>query len=280
MEPGATATAVATRLRILGAPKPSTTAFYLRSHPARRSAHQQELLYDPSEASLRGRKLYRRVDGVETTSTDPRTGGIACAEGSKQNRTVDLLPKDMTFNFHIDFDNLTTEELGALVFSLDLGLDAEAAKKWAAKDKEGRFHQLGYGKPLGLGRCAVKITGVELDSAPAIGTHPAVAPSARYAALQTTPDPDLTRLELARASFLRAWNGLRNARPLADSFSSLLEMTTVLPPGTPVHYPPHPDGRFTDNYVWFVDNKKWGLTLPQPVAERTTENDRLPEWKP
>ena len=59
-----------------------------------------------------------------------------------QNSIVNLVLEEETFESKIRFENLTKEELGALLLVLDL--------------PEGCAHKLGMGKPLGLG--SVKIT--------------------------------------------------------------------------------------------------------------------------
>lgn len=289
-----------TTLAILGSPKPTTTAFYLRQRPNYEEArsgrwppvlqtalHENIPLYRGDEAALRGRKLYRRRENVNPESHDPATGGICRPpeddgrpKRDSQNQTVHLLPKGLKFAFRVYFDNLTSEALGALVFALSL----QATEGWQAQPMR---HSLGHGKPLGLGACEVSIDGLQVDVFdPKSAAH-------RYTRVTLTGKEEGLRgqqagsqLALHLGAFARAWaQAEQNTPSLEKTRRHLLEMLRAQPPEGPVHYPPDPDGGEAENFKWFVHNRRAkaspreprgrGQMLPTPLEEREEPATRL-----
>jgi len=92
---------------------------------------------------LRGRKFYwRQAD--EKNPLDPGSyQREASTEPTKFDKWVELLQPPAAFSFCVEFEDLTREELGLLVWSLEL--------------EEEMHHSLGMGKPLGLGAIRVRI---------------------------------------------------------------------------------------------------------------------------
>lgn len=83
--------------------------------------------------TMRGRKFYyHRPQGVRTTQ-----------EKNDQNKTVEALSPDAVFEFTIDYENLTAEELALLVFALAL--------------EEPLRHKFGMGKGVGLGSTQIQL---------------------------------------------------------------------------------------------------------------------------
>lgn len=285
-------------LAILGSPKPTTTAFYLRPRddydraragrwpPVLQTAQHENIpLYRREEASLRGRKFFRHRRIVSAETHDPVDGGILHAPGDhgqpargSQNQTVHLLPSDLTLEFRVHFDNLTSEELGALVFAITLR--PPAAWETASELR----HALGHGKPLGLGACSVQINTWQID------VLDPRDPMHRYAqAPAFNPERGVAGLDAGNAlashveAFGRAFLEAETPEPeLRHVRESLVEMLRADPPDGPVRYPPDPDGDSAKNYEWFVHNRRakasrdqpkgMGVLLPDPVDERKPEN--------
>ena len=276
-----------TTLAILGSPKPTTTAFYLRQRPdyeeARRgrwppvlqtALHENIPLYRRGEATVRGRKFYRCRLDVNPEGHDPSTGGIRRPPGTdgqpirdSQNQTVHLLPRGLEFEFRVHFDNLSSEELGALVFALSL----KAPEGWRAPPMR---HSLGHGKPLGLGACEVSVQSLQIDVFdPRSAAH-------RYVQIPRIEKEEGVTGEGARSlltehlgAFARAWEQAEQRSPgLQQGRVDLLEMLAAEPPSGPLQYPPDPGGDDARNYKWFVANRHpkdgLGILLPEPHEER------------
>jgi hypothetical protein len=58
--------------------------------------------------------------------------------------------------------------------------------------------------------------------------------------------------------------------------TTLIEMLCAVPQNVPVMYPPGPGDGLSENYRWFVANKRGqGLLLPEPDEERREPGGRL-----
>jgi CRISPR-associated protein (TIGR03986 family) len=126
--------------QILASPKPTTFQHYL-VQPVETEAKKEKLKHYASqpviETVIRGHKLYwHKPENYKFEHSQPDPN-------STQQTQIKPIAKDVTFTFTIHFENLTNEELGALLWVLDI-----------AKDEKYRL-KLGMGKPLGLG--AIKI---------------------------------------------------------------------------------------------------------------------------
>jgi len=66
---------------------------------------------------------------------------------SRNGDSAELVEKDSVLKFTISFENLTKEEYGLLMTTLEL--------------ESGLGHKIGMGKPLGLGSCIIKITEIK-----------------------------------------------------------------------------------------------------------------------
>lgn len=125
--------------KVLSTPKPTTFQHYLRQPDL---PNIKSLKHWNSDCDIRGYKLYWHK--YQDNTTDPGEFDWEdnnAVEDRIHTRIKPILPKTK-FTGRIRFDNLTKEELGALLFALDL--------------PENHYHKLGMGKPLGLG--TVKIT--------------------------------------------------------------------------------------------------------------------------
>lgn len=115
----------------LGSPKPTTFQHYL----VQPGYDTKTLKHYNDKVSIRGYKQYWHQQS-HRLSKDKNT--------IPENMRVTLRPvkADTSFQGKIHFENLTSIELGALLFALEL--------------PEGCFHKIGMGKPLGLGSIEVK----------------------------------------------------------------------------------------------------------------------------
>jgi hypothetical protein len=143
-------------LKVLGSPKPTevphghkadrpSTYFYDarpkagEATPIDKNQANERLHEDPPPHPA-GRKIYLRHDHVDAEDGTGRADG--------QNVAAELIPEGATLWFHLDFENLDDAELTLLRHAL-------TPSKYFC-------HQLGVGKPLGLGKCRISIAGLFL----------------------------------------------------------------------------------------------------------------------
>ena len=150
-------------LSILGTPKPSQTRFYLgdeKGVPQPDGRPKQATGYAGDKKKLRGRKVYLhhmlahlgKEEKAEYWDEHQGAGMSVLPEyrqpfGEKQctsqNRSITgWIPKGTDFRFDVKVENVTREELGALLTLLNL---------------DQHYFRLGYAKPLGLGSVALSI---------------------------------------------------------------------------------------------------------------------------
>lgn len=150
-------------LKILGAPKPAQARFYLgdqNGKPQTKGLSKERAGYKTGKR-LRGRKIYLHHALPQYSSNkeakkqywEPENGQILREyiypqeETSKSNQNRSLrswIERRKDFYFDLKVENLTREELGALLTLLGLG--------------EQQVHfRLGYGKPLGLGSVTLSL---------------------------------------------------------------------------------------------------------------------------
>lgn len=104
---------------------------YLRKHSLSNPKNHHENYY-LNGSNIKGRKFYyhHKNDGL----LDKKQEGTIL---------IDTVKKDAVFEFPIYFDNLTKEEYGLLLTTLEL--------------EPGLGHKIGMGKPLGLGSCVIDV---------------------------------------------------------------------------------------------------------------------------
>ena len=120
--------------QILASPKPTTFQHYL----VQSSGDIRRLNHYNSNSSIRGNKLYWHKSGEGWEETNQK----AIREHHTQYTSINPVKPETTFTGCIRFENLSDEELGAVLFVLNL--------------PEGCLHKLGMGKPLGLGSVTIK----------------------------------------------------------------------------------------------------------------------------
>jgi len=128
-------------LRILGSPKPPSPALYFKPSNGQQGYIAKADLR-PQAHHPQGRKMYlhhRVEEGARPWETAPEHA----EDDLKQKSWVRPVRAKQTFSFHIDYENLTDDELGLLLYAL--APDASF------------HHKLGMGKPLGLGSVKINV---------------------------------------------------------------------------------------------------------------------------
>lgn len=116
--------------QILSTPKPTSFQQYL----VQNNDEVRQLNHYNSNAIIRGYKFYwHKKSGKKWVETEKH---------GTQYTTIKPVKEKTKFSGRIRFENLSNEELGALLFAIDL--------------PEGCCHKLGMGKPLGLGSVKIK----------------------------------------------------------------------------------------------------------------------------
>lgn len=129
-------------LKILSGPKPTTFQHYLeQSAPDERRNLRHYASRTPEETKIRGNKLYWHRGIVSQAEIEDLDVNWAT---DTQHTQVKPVKAGVEFESVIAFDNLSAEELGALM--------------WALKLPDRCCHKLGMGKPLGLGAVKIKPT--------------------------------------------------------------------------------------------------------------------------
>jgi len=119
--------------KILLGPKPTTFQHYLEQ----KSTNKDKLKHYNSETYIRGNKSYWHKSGDNWEKDDQSE--------EKFNRNIETKIKPVnntSFKCRIRYENLSRNELGALLFALKL--------------PEGCAHKLGMGKPIGLGSIQIQ----------------------------------------------------------------------------------------------------------------------------
>ncbi len=107
--------------------------------------------YNNEKAKLAGWKRYiTQSEFKENPNTDPKT-----TYNAKVNTQIELLNINSQFKGKIFFHNLKKEELGALLWSIQLGEED--------KNQE-QYHGLGHGKSLGAGAVQLEIAKINISA--------------------------------------------------------------------------------------------------------------------
>ena len=128
-------------LKVLASPKPPCPALYFGHLKGVRKPENwspREIKLDLKKHSPQGRKVYlhHREDDLEFATCHPGDDKLHL------KLRVEPVKKGIEFVFHIDFDNLQSEELEYLVYAL------RPVRQFR--------HKLGLGKPLGLGTVRIE----------------------------------------------------------------------------------------------------------------------------
>lgn len=158
-----------TILKILDAPKPPSPAMYF-SASSNRKVSKSELSLLQSRHKPNGRKWYlpHQANADEPWATQ-RSDILKACERRAKNVNSDndsdenvnltqftrcrLVEQGGVFRFHIDYENLSAEELGLLLRALQPHEEGN--------EVSGFIHRIGTGKPIGLGQVCLSIDKVE-----------------------------------------------------------------------------------------------------------------------
>jgi CRISPR-associated protein (TIGR03986 family) len=255
-------------LAILGQPQPQQGRFYAakddKGTPIDPGVGKQQLYRE--NQGLRGRKVYPHHQNLPENywdkPLDDRTqqsnrgtfqeyrrptkrDGI---DKDNQNRSINAWVKpDVTFECSIDVTNLSSVELGALLWLLD-DLPAD------------NYHRLGGGKPLGFGSVALSVDwkGTELQNGEQLKDYystllaPPASPkfdrTQSIADFQQAVQDSYGGVNFIEVSFIKAF--CQAARGFSD--------------GKPIHYPrvsevPNPEG---ESFKWFTANEVIKRDIP------------------
>lgn len=259
-------------LAILGTPKPTQSRFYVAKGGGGPLEGVETGEGYQTGQSLRGRKVYPHQDvlpaghwdaGAPGDRSDAVAGGKihreykGIGDRTKQSRSVKAwVPPGNTFTIDLELTNLAPEELGALLFVLEL--------------PAGHHLRFGYGKPLGLGSLHGSVCWEQSELATG------AAWAERYAELDpSAPDSDEGGIAAARTAFRRAVVedytdiGAEAARDLegeelerrfagVEFIAAFLRAASGRGDGLPVHYPRLQANLGPENksYEWFVANER------------------------
>ena len=127
------------RLRSLGEPHPTLLGFYLKYG-------DYDKRYDKGKYEIRGRKFYwHHTKKIEAGKNwENYRNSIETKNHDNTNSKIYFLEPLQKFEFEIDFKDLTEQELGILLYSIEV--------------EEGKsLHKLGKAKAYGFGSCEIKI---------------------------------------------------------------------------------------------------------------------------
>lgn len=100
--------------------------------------------------NIRGRKFYWHHANKIGKDLTTYENTIEDKKFTSSNSSIQFLKPLNTFNFEVHFDKLTEEELGVLIYSLQL--------------EDGLAHKFGKAKSFGLGSCQIKIEKLYLET--------------------------------------------------------------------------------------------------------------------
>ena len=147
------------RPQILASPKPTTFQHYL-VQPEDTHAVKSKLKHygEPiTKTVIRGHKLYWHKGNVSQKEIKADITEAEIEQKQSQYTEIKPIKAGVSFEFKINFENLSNVELGALLWILTLaGDDSEKLKAIELDGKEKYRLSLGMGKPLGMGAVAIE----------------------------------------------------------------------------------------------------------------------------
>lgn len=129
--------------KILSSPKPTTYQHYLDQPNGVKTNQMAQKNWSDDDAEIRGYKQYWHRN-TSSNIKDPDTWIETKPPTKSHPNPINPIAIGSKFQGRVRFDNLTPQELGALLFVLDL--------------PSGCCHKLGFGKSLGLGSAIINTT--------------------------------------------------------------------------------------------------------------------------
>lgn len=125
-------------IKSLGEPHPTLTSFYLNSGD-----------YN-SKSKLRGRKFYWHHSDKINKDVESFYKSLKPTKEEKHNSSIQFMNYGNEFKFNIRFENMTEEEFGLFIYSIEL--------------EAGMLHKIGKAKAFGFGSCKIEIANMILDN--------------------------------------------------------------------------------------------------------------------
>ncbi len=128
-------------LKAFGEPHPTLTTFYLDNI--------EKNYNENKDVSIRGRKFYwHHKEKIGKPFSEYRKSVEMPKDKNGQNKfaynsSLELMDINNEFKFNVNFENLTDEELGVLIYAIEL--------------ENGLLHKVGKGKAFGFGSCKIEI---------------------------------------------------------------------------------------------------------------------------
>lgn len=128
-------------LKAFGEPHPTLTTFYLDNI--------EKNYNENKDVSIRGRKFYwHHKEKIGKPFSEYRKSVEMPKDKNGQNKfaynsSLELMDINNEFEFNVNFENLTDEELGVLIYAIEL--------------EDGLLHKIGKGKAFGFGSCKIEI---------------------------------------------------------------------------------------------------------------------------
>lgn len=131
-------------LKALLSPKPPSPALYFKKRAGQGYIAKRGL--NLADDVPQGRKFYLHGDARPGPDSQPWKSRLGETDGDSMRSVVTPIVPGRRFFFHIDFDNLSRQELGLLCY--------------AVRPSESFRHKLGMGKPIGLGGVCLDPIGI------------------------------------------------------------------------------------------------------------------------
>jgi CRISPR-associated protein (TIGR03986 family) len=241
-------------LGILGQPKPQQARFYVakdkQGTPLDKGINKQDGYGDQN--GLRGRKVYPHHQVSDWSNPRDTDQEYRQTERSDQNRSIKGWVKPNTnFRFDIDVTNLSSVELGGLLWLLSL--------------PEDHFHRLGGGKPFGFGSVSLNINWQNTDLR--IGT------SWRefYSNLSLVNAPDSDAVKKTIQVFQdEVGQVYRDKFANVKFIKAFCQAAKGFDDNKPIHYPRLQEAQ-GESFEWFVSNEStqgMRISLPDLTKDR------------
>lgn len=141
---------------ILASPKPTTFQHYLVQTTQEKPKLKHYASKPNEETVIRGHKLYWHKGNVSQERIKAKATKEEIEKKRSQYTEIKPIKQGVSFEFTIQFENLSDVELGALLWILTLSSDeANKLKLLNLDGKEKYCLSLGMGKPLGMGSVAI-----------------------------------------------------------------------------------------------------------------------------
>ena len=134
-------------LKPFGEPHPTLVSFYLNRKDDEKKDYNSNA---EGGVFIKGRKFYwHHKDKIEK-EFKTFSKSITMNSREKHNSSLELMDYGNEFEFDVHFENLTDEELGVLIYALEL--------------EDGLLHKIGRGKAFGFGSCKIEIKKFNLEN--------------------------------------------------------------------------------------------------------------------